>query len=160
MALRLSFESGSLAGTHIVTAAPKLRLGRDPQQNDLLLTDPKVSRRHAIIERSVRGGYSLEILGSGPSTLNGDSIAALGGRSAVHGLSTGDRLGFGAIHVVIAEAEVRLIVVSGSSAGREIFLGETTRVGRLRGDLTYAYRHGKVSARAFLAARLDRSRTA
>ena len=37
---------------------------------------------------------------------------------------------------------------------------ETTRVGRLRGDLTYAYRHGKVSARAFLAARLDRSRTA
>ena len=37
---------------------------------------------------------------------------------------------------------------------------ETTRVGRLRGDLSYAYRHGKVSARAFLAARLDRSRTA
>ena len=37
---------------------------------------------------------------------------------------------------------------------------ETTRVGRLRGDLTYAYRHAKVSARAFLAARPDRSRTA
>jgi lysophospholipase L1-like esterase len=37
---------------------------------------------------------------------------------------------------------------------------ETTRVGRLRGDLTYAYRHAKVSARAFLAARRGRSRAA
>ena len=33
---------------------------------------------------------------------------------------------------------------------------ETTRVGRLRGDLTYAYRHAKVSARAFAATRLGR----
>lgn len=37
---------------------------------------------------------------------------------------------------------------------------ETTRVGRLRGDLTYAYRHAKISARAFLAARRGRSRAA
>ena len=37
---------------------------------------------------------------------------------------------------------------------------ETTRIGRLRGDLTYAYRHAKVSARAFAAARLGRSRAA
>jgi lysophospholipase L1-like esterase len=37
---------------------------------------------------------------------------------------------------------------------------ETTRVGRLRGDVTYAYRHAKVSARAFLVARRGRSRAA
>jgi lysophospholipase L1-like esterase len=37
---------------------------------------------------------------------------------------------------------------------------ETTRVGRLRGDLTYAYRHAKVSARACAAARLGRFRAA
>ena len=38
---------------------------------------------------------------------------------------------------------------------------ETTRVGRLRGDLTYAYRHAKVSARAVVAAaRQGRSRAA
>ena len=38
---------------------------------------------------------------------------------------------------------------------------ETTRVGRLRGDLTYAYRHAKVTARAaFLAARQGRRRAA
>lgn len=37
---------------------------------------------------------------------------------------------------------------------------ETTRWGRLRGDLTYAYRHAKVSARAFAATRRDRSRAA
>jgi lysophospholipase L1-like esterase len=33
---------------------------------------------------------------------------------------------------------------------------ETTRLGRLRGDLTYAYRHAKVSSRAFAAVRLGR----
>jgi lysophospholipase L1-like esterase len=33
---------------------------------------------------------------------------------------------------------------------------ETTRVGRLRGDLTYAYRHAKISARAYAATRLGR----
>jgi lysophospholipase L1-like esterase len=37
---------------------------------------------------------------------------------------------------------------------------ETTRFGRLRGDLTYAYRHAKVSVRASLAARRGRSRAA
>ena len=37
---------------------------------------------------------------------------------------------------------------------------ETTRWGRLRGDLTYAYRHAKVSARASVATRRDRSRAA
>jgi lysophospholipase L1-like esterase len=42
---------------------------------------------------------------------------------------------------------------------------ETTRLGRLRGDLTYAYRHAKVSARGLIpgaraAARRDRSRAA
>ena len=37
---------------------------------------------------------------------------------------------------------------------------ETTRVGRLRGDLTYAYRHAKVTARAAVAARRGRRRAA
>jgi hypothetical protein len=33
---------------------------------------------------------------------------------------------------------------------RELISYETTRIGRLRGDATYAYRHAKVSARAAL----------
>lgn len=53
MPLRLSFESGPLAGIHIVTSSQTIRLGRDPGQNDILLTNPKVSRRHAVIERSI-----------------------------------------------------------------------------------------------------------
>ena len=64
MALRLSFESGALAGIHIVTASPSVRLGRDPQTNDILLTHPKVSRRHAVLVRkgshfTVRDASSL-----------------------------------------------------------------------------------------------------
>src|SRR5690349_11139116 len=120
MPLRLSFETGPLAGIHIVTSAQSIRLGRDPGANDILLTNPKVSRRHALIERSVRGGYSLEVMGSGPSKLNGDAISAIGGRSTVHSLTSGDQLDFGGVELVVAEAEVKLIAVSGRSAGREI----------------------------------------
>src|SRR5690242_16868864 len=133
MPLRLSFESGPLAGVHIVTSAPAIRLGRDPAANDILLTNPKVSRRHALIERSVRGGYSLEVIGSGPTKLNGDPIAAVGGRSTVHALSSGDRLDFGGVEIVVAEAEAKLIAVSGASAGREIALDGPARIGSGQG---------------------------
>ncbi len=129
MPLRLSFESGPLAGVHIVTSAPTIRLGRDPGANDILLTNPKVSRRHALIERSVRGGYSLEVMGAGPSKLNGDPISAIGGRSTVHMLSSGDRLDFGGVDLVVAEAEAKLIAVMGASAGREIAIDGPARIG-------------------------------
>ena len=65
--------------------------------------------------------------------------------------------------LAIAEAALDLLARNGMTVRLRptgLIHYETTRVGRLRGDLTYAYRHGKVSARAFLAARLDRSRTA
>lgn len=129
MPLRLSFDTGALAGIHIVTSAPTIRLGRDPQANDILLTNPKVSRKHAVIERSVRGGYSLEVLGTGPSQLNGDPVAAVAGRPTVHPLSTGDRLEFGGVELTVSEATVKLIAVSGPSAGRELAVDGTVRVG-------------------------------
>ncbi|HLL21299.1 MAG TPA: FHA domain-containing protein, partial [Kofleriaceae bacterium] len=129
MPLRLSFESGPLAGIHIVTSAPQIRLGRDPAQNDILLTNPKVSRKHAVIERSVRGGYSLEVVGSGPTQLNGDQIAPVAGRSTLHALSSGDRIDFGGIEVVVAEAQAKLIAVSGGAAGKEISIDGPARVG-------------------------------
>jgi lysophospholipase L1-like esterase len=65
--------------------------------------------------------------------------------------------------IAIAEAALDLLARDGMTVRvrpTSLIHYETTRVGRLRGDLTYAYRHAKVSARAFLAARLDRSRTA
>ncbi|HEU0031827.1 MAG TPA: FHA domain-containing protein [Kofleriaceae bacterium] len=129
MPLRLSFDSGPLAGIHIVTSAQTIRLGRDPGQNDILLTNPKVSRKHAVIERSVRGGYSLEVMGSGPSKLNGDPISAVGGRSAIHQLASGDRLDFGGVELSVAEAEVKLIATTGSSAGRECSIDGPARIG-------------------------------
>jgi hypothetical protein len=39
----------------------------------------------------------------------------------------------------------------------DLILYETTRSGRLRGDLTYAYRHAKVSARSARLRLLDRT---
>ncbi len=129
MPLRLSFESGPLAGIHIVTSSQTIRLGRDPGQNDILLTNPKVSRRHAVIERSIRGGYSLEVMGSGPSKLNGDQISAVQGRAAIQQLANGDRLDFGGIELGVNEAEVKLIAVMGTSAGREVSIDGPARIG-------------------------------
>src|SRR5580658_7802559 len=113
MALRLSFDTGALAGIHIVTAAKTVRLGRDPAHNDILLTNPKVSRRHAILERSARGGYSMEVIGTGPSRLNGDVIQAVPGQATTMPLSGGDRVDLGGVEFTVAEADVRLICVSG-----------------------------------------------
>jgi lysophospholipase L1-like esterase len=65
--------------------------------------------------------------------------------------------------IAIAEAALDLLARHGMKVRARpsrLIHYETTRVGRLRGDLTYAYRHAKVSARAFLAARRDRSRAA
>jgi phospholipase/lecithinase/hemolysin len=65
--------------------------------------------------------------------------------------------------IAIAEAALDLLAADGlpiRTRPTSLIHYETTRVGRLRGDLTYAYRHAKVSARAVLAARRDRYRAA
>ena len=65
--------------------------------------------------------------------------------------------------IAIAERALDLLAAEGLEVRvrpSSLIYYETTRVGRLRGDLTYSYRHAKVSARAYLAARRDRSRTA
>ena len=65
--------------------------------------------------------------------------------------------------IAIAERALDLLAADGMPVRvrpSALIRYETTRVGRLRGDLTYAYRHAKVSARAFAAARLGRSRAA
>jgi hypothetical protein len=61
--------------------------------------------------------------------------------------------------IAIAERALDLLAADGMPVRvrpSSLIHYETTRIGRLRGDLTYAYRHAKVSARAFAAARLGR----
>ena len=58
--------------------------------------------------------------------------------------------------VAIAEAALDVLAADGMEVEvrpSSLIHYETTRFGRLRGDLTYAYRHAKVSARATPAAR-------
>ena len=65
--------------------------------------------------------------------------------------------------IAIADAALDLLAADGlptRTRPRSLIHYETTRTGRLRGDLTYAYRHAKVSARAFVAGRRDRYRAA
>jgi lysophospholipase L1-like esterase len=61
--------------------------------------------------------------------------------------------------IAIAERALDLLAADGMTVRvrpSSLIRYETTRIGRLRGDLTYAYRHAKVTARAFAAARLGR----
>ena len=61
--------------------------------------------------------------------------------------------------IAIAERALDLLAADGMAVRvrpSSLIRYETTRIGRLRGDLTYAYRHAKVSASAFAAARLGR----
>ena len=129
MPLRLSFETGNLAGVNLITGAKTVRIGRDPQQSDLVLSAPGVSRRHAILERSARGGYTIEIVGNGPSSLNGDAIVAIAGRPPAQMLSRGDRVDIGGVEFKVTEAEVRVICTAGPAVGRELLLGGPATIG-------------------------------
>jgi lysophospholipase L1-like esterase len=65
--------------------------------------------------------------------------------------------------IAIAERALDLLAAEGMQVRvrpSSLIHYETTRIGRLRGDLTYAYRHAKVTARAFAAIRLGRFPTA
>jgi lysophospholipase L1-like esterase len=66
--------------------------------------------------------------------------------------------------IAIAERALAVLAADGLPTRRPprgLIAYETTRIGRLRGDATYAYRHAKVSARAaWIRARVARARRA
>jgi lysophospholipase L1-like esterase len=126
----------------VLTATVPLDLGRPRAR-------AKVDEANAAIEASAASAGALVL-----------DLRRFGGRSLlmadhVHPTAFGQ--------IAIAEAALDLLAADGlppHTRPTSLIHYETTRVGRLRGDLTYAYRHAKVSARAFLAARRDRSRAA
>ena len=76
MAAYLIAEEGPLVGLIVrFEAGDEWVLGRDPDESDIVLEDPMVSRRHAIC-RKTPDGYFLENLSSvNPATQNGKIIA-------------------------------------------------------------------------------------
>jgi pSer/pThr/pTyr-binding forkhead associated (FHA) protein len=68
------------------------------READILLADPKVSRRHAVI-RSLDGGLETEDLGStNGTTLNGEPLEP----GTPRPLEQGDRLAFGGVELVVS----------------------------------------------------------
>jgi lysophospholipase L1-like esterase len=126
----------------LLTATAPLDLGR-PRAGT------KVDEVNAAIEASARRHGALVL-----------DLRGFGGRGVlmpdhVHPTALGQ--------VAIAERALDLLAGDGMAVRvrpSDLVHYETTRVGRLRGDLTYAYRHAKVSARASLAARRGRRRAA
>jgi lysophospholipase L1-like esterase len=148
---RAAFERGHAAALaflaercdRLLTATVPLDLGR-PRAG------AKVEEANAAIEASARraGALVLDLRDfRGRNLLMADHV---------HPTAFGQ--------IAIAERALDLLTADGVEPRvrpSALIRYETTRVGRLRGDLTYAYRHAKVSARAaYLAARLGRSRAA
>ena len=122
----------------VLTATVPLDLGR-PRAGD------KVHEVNAAIEASARrhGALVLDLRDFGARNL----LMA----DHVHPTAFGQ--------IAIAERALDLLAADGMAVRvrpSSLILYETTRIGRLRGDLTYAYRHAKVSARAFAATRRGR----
>jgi lysophospholipase L1-like esterase len=130
----------------VLTATVPLDLGR-PRAG------ARVHEVNAAIEASARanGALVLDLRGFGARNL----LMA----DHVHPTAFGQ--------IAIAERALDVLAAAGHHARvrpSELIAYETTRGGRLRGDLTYAYRHAKVSARsaalrARAAARRRRDRT-
>ena len=105
----------------------------------------KVAEVNAAIEASARAAGALVL-----------DLRGFGGRNLlmadhVHPTAFGQ--------IAIAERALDVLAADGLASRvrpSTLIHYETTPVGRLRGDLTYAYRHAKVSARAFAATRLGR----
>jgi lysophospholipase L1-like esterase len=122
----------------VLTATVPLDLGR-PRAG------AKVEEVNAAIEASARRNGALVL-----------DLRDFGGRNLlmadhVHPTAFGQ--------IAIAERALDLLAADGLAVRvrpSSLILYETTWTGRLRGDLTYAYRHAKVSARAFAAARRGR----
>ncbi|HWM11983.1 MAG TPA: GDSL-type esterase/lipase family protein [Solirubrobacteraceae bacterium] len=145
---RAAFERGHEAALaflaercdRVLTATVPLDLGR-PRAG------AKVEEANLAIEASARRTGALVL-----------DLRAFGGRNLlmadhVHPTAFGQ--------IAIAERALDLLAADGIEPRvrpSSLIRYETTRVGRLRGDLTYAYRHAKVSARASVAALRGRSR--
>ena len=134
----------------LLTATVPLDLGR-PRAG------ARVHEANAAIEASARDAGALVL------DLRGFSARNLVMTDHVHPTAFGQ--------VAIAERALDVLAAAGLPVRvrpSTLIRYETTRTGRLRGDLTYAYRHAKVSARAAAiraraardAARRGRSRTA
>jgi thioredoxin reductase (NADPH) len=121
--MRLIFHSGPEAGTEINTGASLIRLGRHPDENDLVITDAMASSKHCVIRRSPRGDYVLEDQNSTNGTyVNGQRI-----QTAV--LSAGDRFGIGATEIEVSEGLPRLQIVGGPKAGKDLPIGTDAPIG-------------------------------
>jgi len=93
----LKITKGTQAGTYFDLAARPLSVGRDPSR-DIQITDPKVSRKHAIIRRS-DAGYMISLTKAlSPVLLDGRAVES----EAM--LSDGVRLTIGDTDLVFHDA--------------------------------------------------------
>ncbi len=96
MGYQLTISKGTQQGRELTFEQPELHIGRTPE-NDVVLQDTGVSRRHVRIQERM-GRYYVQDLGSSNGTLVNDALLT-GERE----LANGDRLALGAAELVFKE---------------------------------------------------------
>ncbi|HEX8435730.1 FHA domain-containing protein [Archangium sp.] len=96
MGFQLTIAKGLQAGKELVFEQPEVNIGRT-SENDVLLKDSGVSRRHVRISERL-GHYFAQDLGSSNGTLVNDK--PLSGEQELH---TGDRISLGPVELVFKE---------------------------------------------------------
>jgi pSer/pThr/pTyr-binding forkhead associated (FHA) protein len=122
---------GAISGPHtgrIVEVHGELTVGRDPGCV-LRLDDPKVSRRHATLEPTGRGGITIRDEGSLNGTwVNDDRIA--GSRA----LAAGDRVRIGGSEFIVDDAAGDGVPVTSTTTAEPLEVGHTVLVGTGEGS--------------------------
>lgn len=67
----IAVRSGQDAGAVYQLLPPRVALGRDPESNNVVINDPKVSRNAAVIEFSPENIFVVDLTGRGKVAVNG-----------------------------------------------------------------------------------------
>jgi DNA-binding NtrC family response regulator len=123
----LQVSAGPDSGTEVSSSAEKLTVGSAPG-NDLVLTDPTVSRFHAELVRE-RGGYRVKDLGS----TNGTRVDHVRVQDAY--VSDGSTLAFGGTSVRFSQAAAQDVLPLHSEPRFGRLVGESTAMRSLFAQL-------------------------
>ena len=110
--IRLAFLGARASERPFLSGADRVRIGRDPATNDLVIDDPSISFRHCQLERTPPDTYLIRDLGSANGVVIGDR------RVEADRLVGGDRLRLGETQLEVALGRAQVRVLNGPQVGR------------------------------------------
>jgi ABC-type multidrug transport system ATPase subunit len=147
----LTAESGPLAGKSFEITATGVKIGRDPNQNQIVVQDGEVSRQHARVYLGSDGKVWIE-----DSSANGTFIN--GRRIQKETLQAGDKIRLGlnpSLTLTYGDGQAARAAVAAGSSGQEAALRELAEA-RARGTVRISGEEGNAPQGARLQLIIDR----